>query len=263
MTGPALQLIGPGGGDPRRRTRWLGWLREHLDPAWRPEEWDGETWLFTGDLHSDRTAVWPCRTPDCPMPTRRHEGRCDVCRLARSRTALSWEDFDTQPPRQLLRVSRSLARCVVPGCEGSSHCHGMCCRHERLWRKQKTLTVEEFTADAQPFPRQPDCMVPGCCREGVTRRGLCRLHENRYLGTDPVIRAKAGLAGWAAAQPPLLSVHQFSLAGLPELVAVEVLYALQRRDLSAVPIDPTGVRILLTRVSDARSLRDADPQGRL
>ena len=33
---------------------WLGWLRAHLDPVWRPGEWDGNARLFTGDLHSDR-----------------------------------------------------------------------------------------------------------------------------------------------------------------------------------------------------------------
>lgn len=54
-------------------------------------------------------------------------------------------------------------------------------------------------------------------------------------------------------------MHQFCLAGLPELLAVEVLCALQRRDLSPPPIDPSQVRILLTRVAGAVSLREADP----
>jgi hypothetical protein len=70
----------------------------------------------------------------------------------------------------------------------------------------------------------------------------------------------AGLAGWVAAERPLLGVHQFCLAGLPELIGVEVLYALQQRDQSPPPMDPTQVRILLARLTGIGSLRDADPQ---
>ena len=63
-----------------------------------------------------------------------------------------------------------------------------------------------------------------------------------------------------ADERPRLGVHQFSLAGLPELLRVELLYALQRRDHAPPPLDPTEVRILLARLGGAASLRDADPQ---
>ena len=56
-------------------------------------------------------------------------------------------------------------------------------------------------------------------------------------------------------------MHQFSLAGLPELLRVELLYALQQRDQAPPPLDPTEVRILLGRLGDAASLREADPQA--
>jgi hypothetical protein len=68
------------------------------------------------------------------------------------------------------------------------------------------------------------------------------------------------LDAWVGAQRPRLGVHQFSLAGLPELLGVELLYALQCRDQAPPPLDPTEVRILLTRLGDAPSLRKADPQ---
>ena len=48
MTGPALQLIvvpgrdrRPGRDEGRGGVGWLDWLRAHLDPVWRPAEWDG------------------------------------------------------------------------------------------------------------------------------------------------------------------------------------------------------------------------------
>jgi hypothetical protein len=56
-------------------------------------------------------------------------------------------------------------------------------------------------------------------------------------------------------------VHQFSLAGLPELLAVELLYALQQRDQAPPPLDPTQVRILLARLGGSASLRQADPEA--
>jgi len=266
MTGPALQLIGPGRA--RRPGRdegpggagWLDWLLAHLDPVWRPGEWDGAAKLFTGDLHSDRTAAWPCRTPGCPTATRHHHGRCDGCRRARTGAGLSWEDYDADPPRHPIRPLLPVGRCAVPGCESDLHCSGLCYRHEHAWRRPGTTeSVADFAARAHPLPRAQDCLVAGCAREHVTRRGLCRFHDNRYLRTDPATRSADGLAGWVAAEAPLLGVHQFCLAGLGELLGVEVLYGLQRRDLSPPPIDPTQVRILLTRLTGARSLRDADP----
>ena len=47
---------------------WLEWLSARIESAWRPDEWDGSLWLFTGDLDSERTAVWRCRSPGCATP---------------------------------------------------------------------------------------------------------------------------------------------------------------------------------------------------
>jgi len=44
------------------------------------------------------------------------------------------------------------------------------------------------------------------------------------------------------------------------LLRVELLYALQQRDQAPPPLDPTRVRMLLARLDDARSLREADSE---
>jgi hypothetical protein len=67
------------------------------------------------------------------------------------------------------------------------------------------------------------------------------------------------LDAWIAAERPLLGAHQFSLAGLPELLRTEFLFALQRRDQAPPPLDPAQVRILLARLAGAPSVRHADP----
>jgi integrase len=246
-------------GQPPGERGWLEWLLDHLDPAWRPGEWDHQRWLFTGDLGSDRTAAWPCVTPGCPVATRYHHRRCDGCRRARLTAGAGWEEFDAAP---FGRPVRPLARgrCLVPGCEGELHSRGLCFRHERSWRKHKAEPVEAFIAGARPLARRGDCAVAGCGREQVSRRGLCRFHDNRLLRQHDVTSLRADeLAGWIAAERPLLGAHQFSLAGLPELLRTEFLLALQRRDQAPPPLDPAQVRILLARLDGAPSLREADP----
>jgi integrase len=236
---------------------WLDWLRARLDPAWRVGEWDGQTLLFTGDLDSARTAAWACRTPGCPTATRRTSGRCDGCRRARVGVGASWAEFDAAPPP---RATRPLQRgsCLVPGCEGDLHCSGLCFRHERAWGKDRTEPVAAFIARARPLARAAECRVAGCDRESIARRGLCRFHDQRLHRRGLLTGDE--LAAWVASQRPRLGVHQFSVAGLPELLRTELLYALQQRDQSPPPVDPTEVRILLARLGDAVSLRVADPQ---
>jgi len=258
----ALQVAASTGGRQERAGEhgWLGWLRARLDPAWRDGEWDGETLLFTGDLGSARTAAWPCRTPGCPTATRRTSGRCDGCRRARVSTGAPWAEFDAAPPPRATRPLRR-DRCAVPGCEGDLHCAGLCFRHERCWGKDRSEPVAVFIARARPLPRAAECRVAGCDRESITQRGLCRFHDQR-LHRQRTIAALSGdeLAAWIAGERPRLGVHQFSLAGLPELLRAELLYSLQQRDQSPPPLDPTEVRILLARLGDAASLREADPQ---
>jgi integrase len=237
--------------------QWLLWLQARLDPAWRPGEWDGGALLFAGDLDSPRTAAWPCRTPGCPTGTRRPSGRCDGCRRARVDTGLPWADFDLAPPP---RGTRPLRRgsCSVPGCEGDLHCSGLCFRHERAWGKNRTESVAAFIARARPLARAAECRVAGCDRESTGRRELCRFHDQRLLRRG--LLAGDELAAWVTSERPRLGVHQFSLAGLPELLRAELLYALQQRDQAPPPLDPTEVRILLARLDGAASLRGIDMQ---
>ena len=115
-----------------------------------------------------------------------------------------------------------------------------------------------FIARARPLPRAAGCRVAGCDRESIARRGLCRFHGQRLHRRGLLTGDE--LATWVASERPRLGVHQFSLAGLPELLRPELLYALQQRDQAPPPLDPTEVRILLARLSDAASLREADPQ---
>ena len=129
-----------------------------------------------------------------------------------------------------------------------------------LAQGQEPSRSEAFIARARPLARR---RVPGRrLRPGeVSRRRLCRFHDHRLLRQHTCHRCRADeLAAWVAGERPLLGAHQFSLAGLPELLRTELLYALQQRDQAPPPLDPAQVRILLARLGGAASLREADPQ---
>ena len=130
MSVPALHLLSAHDQQHDANAGWLQWLVSRLDQGWRPREWDEALWLFTGDLESDRTAVWACTTPGCLTATHRHNGRCDSCKRERAEAGVSAEDFDAEPRR---RRTRPIARgvCSVPGCAGELLCAGLCFRHER------------------------------------------------------------------------------------------------------------------------------------
>ncbi|MGH9137865.1 MAG: tyrosine-type recombinase/integrase [Acidimicrobiales bacterium] len=122
--------------------------------------------------------------------------------------------------------------------------------------------MEEFVGSARPLSRLEDCVVAGCGRERIGRRGLCWFHDNRLRRQRRVGSLPADeLAAWVAREKPRLGAHQFCLAGLCEVARVELLYALQRREQGPAPLDPTQVRILVSRLEGAASIRDADPEA--
>ncbi|MGH9244847.1 MAG: tyrosine-type recombinase/integrase [Acidimicrobiales bacterium] len=262
MSQPALRLVAGSRSErrPAGETGWLEWLMAHIDVAWRPGEWDQSLWLFTGDLGTERTAAWPCRTPGCPLATRRYNGRCTACRRARVAAGVSEEQFDRAPRRPPVRPVAPGA-CAVAGCESEAHSNGLCFRHERAWRRGGG-PIDAFVAHARPLQRAEPCLVAGCGRERVYRRGLCWFHDNRLRRHGrPGSLSERDVAAWAAGETPRLGYHQFSLAPLAELVRFELLYALQRRDMTPPPLDPLQTRILVSRLVGASSARHADPEA--
>ncbi len=231
-----------------------------LDPTWRPGEWDQGLWLFTGDLDSDKTVGWRCRTPSCRGVTRRHDARCDACRHSQADAGLPDQEFDREPRR---RAFYPLVpdTCSVPGCERDVNVHGLCLGHGRAWGKRRARgeSLEAFVDRAVPFARLEPCMVASCPRERAGGPGLCGFHTARLR------RQRGGIAlpeeelrEWVKTQSPRLGAHQFSLAGLDQVVRLEVLHTLQRRDEGRPPLDPMQVRVVASRLAGATSIRHLD-----
>ena len=213
-------------------------------------------WLFTGDLDSDRTAVWQCRTPGCATATRHAAGRCDTCRRARpglvSPRRSSTSTLDARqhglPCPVLARLWAAKANFTATACVFVTNGHG----------GEEALSQSSWRRP-QPLVRLEPCLVPGCGRERVCRRGLCwfhngRLHRQYRVGST----SPEDLAMWVKTEKPRLGAHQFSLAPLGNVARYELLYALQCRDLTPPPLDPMQVRVLVDRLSGLGSVRQAD-----
>lgn len=260
MSAPHLAAVPAVAGDEQVYDRsWLEWLRAHVDPTWRPEEWDHDHFLFTGDLDNDRTVAWRCRTPSCPAVTRRHNGRCDVCRRAQDQSGLSDDAFDRRPRRAPF-FSFVLAGCAVARCGREASSHGLCVTHSRAFsaRHDRDVTLDEFVDGAEALQALEACLVPVCLRQRTSNRGLCAFHANRSRRDLGPQRSPEQIAAWAQRQPPRLGPHQFSMVALSETVRYELLYCLEQRDELPPPLDPLQVRIVVMRLVGAASLRDLD-----
>lgn len=259
MRGPVLRLVAKEPDQPEAGPAWQEWLVAHIDPRWRTSEWDQSLWLFTGDLDNPRTAAWRCRSAGCSTPTHRQTGLCETCRREQAESRPSGEASGAEA-RHRRRRPLTPGVCSVGGCEGEMSCRGLCFAHERSWRRSG-LSLEEFTARAQPLARRGPCAVAGCGREQVSPRGLCNFHDDRLRRRHNLGSLSAeDLAVWVAGERPRLSVHQFSMASLAPLVRYELVYALQRRDEAPPPLDPVQVSVLIRRLEGSGSVRRADPE---
>jgi integrase len=250
---------------------WETWLRAHIDPAWRPGEWDSARWLFTGDLDNLRTSSSQCRTRRCDMIVRAQETFCTYCSDQRRKSGLPREEFAATftPARSRslpltvvgpCTLTRDGVRCVRPQVSG-----GLCAAHHGSWKYHKSRgTLERWLRSrATPFIENPDCMVTHCSGWAMNSIGLCNYHWRAWRAecrssTDPVPAAQ-----WAPHQPLYLLAHQFHLAPLPELLRWEALYAVQQMDQWVRALEPHWIRGVISHLTTADTLLDATNAARL
>lgn len=248
---------------------WGRWLRDRVDPGWRPGEWDGLTWLFTGDPDSPATSVVRCRTLACPaLLSGRTVRFCEGCQRDRAGSELSEQDFAaTHVPvwrhcspggaREACLVSREGIVCARP-----RFARGACLSHYSAWGayRRRTLAAGEPVLElmewaalfASPHPGPPPaCLVAACPGTAPGKRGLCDYHLRLWSRAGKV--GDVGTAEqWAAGQTRYLTGYQFSLMPLPELLRWEVLFGLQHRDEPGRSLNTNQVRSAVTELARMR-----------
>ncbi|MGW8985123.1 tyrosine-type recombinase/integrase [Streptomyces parvus] len=232
--------------------RWLAWLKERIDPAWRPGEWDSEAWFFAGDPDNEGTAAYWCTTKACPS-IEASQGMCACCGREWQASGLDRETFLAThiPDRRKGSPGRFQTRCQVERdgqrCAQPKYCQGLCMAHYRAWRKKVVRHPDsevEIWSRMEPLPlqaTQSPCLVARCAQERLGLKVLCSYHaakHRRDARDEPVEQ-------WAAQQTPFLFAHQFSLIPLKPLLRWEILYGLQRRDKRGGKVDPTSLRMLV------------------
>ncbi|WP_405481243.1 tyrosine-type recombinase/integrase [Streptomyces anulatus] len=273
MSGNLAEVLHLDGGSGFDLSAWVAWLKTQLIEDWRPGEWDGGTLLFTGDFDSPRTNSWHCVVDTCSSVSRSRYGMCTGCRKTFKQSTLSEAEFEATYRPEVNRVYSHLDTCTVERdgkrCQREYSTTGLCRPHHTGWikasRTRKLLfngTREEWIRDiAVPYERFPRCLIVGCLLERVTLDGgLCRIHTRRWRMHQESVDGSADFEKWLAHEPPYLSMRQFSLVPLSELVRLEVLYAIQQRDLRVANLDPATIRLALARLEGVPNLVTVAPE---
>ncbi|MFE0203923.1 tyrosine-type recombinase/integrase [Streptomyces sp. NPDC058985] len=260
---PAPDAAVPGRSDWDSRA-WLVWLHDRFDGSWRPGEWDGLRWLFTGDLTNPRTSSSTCRTRACDTIVNTKKTFCSPCA---EQLRASHQDPDAfaaayRPVRQRSFPGMVTVRCSITRdgvqCVRPRHCKGMCVTHYGAWKYHATKGTEEawLRDRSQPFTDDLPCQVSACPSPSYNSRGLCNYHARQWSKDNR--RNPLDAEQWAVQQSPYLATHQFSLLPLPELLRHEMLYGLQQTDLWIRALEPHRIRNLVRDLSGAATLLAED-----
>ena len=205
-----------------------------IGDGWLAGEWDAERLLLIPDPEGRLSRDRPCVVAGCRNVRR---GVDPLCHAHRRRFDRSGRDdleawLASDGPRFQRRwvsedscvVSDDAGQgCPRPAAGAWQLCHG----HDTTWRDQRRagMSFGEFLARAVPLPGLGPCAVASCYLAAAHRRvRLCELHDR--LWHDAGCPAGAWFDAWAARARQPVNHRVLSLRGLPELVRLELLYAI-------------------------------------
>jgi integrase len=142
----------------------------------------------------------------------------------------------------------------------------LCDRHSEAWRTARRVgsasSLPDFAADAVPLEGYGPCAAASCWLPACYKQSrLCEAHYHAWHrhGCPGGRRLEAFLA--AAPQPA--SSRVLSLRGLPELVRLELLYVIGRRQREQASTRVSDMRAYVDRLRSegAGSLTELEPRG--
>lgn len=244
--------------------RRLRVMRSLVVEDWLVGEWDPQRLLLTarpgGPLNRHRA----CAVPDCPGA--RLSG--PLCHGHRSQfgasTSSDAEEWAAGGSPRPLRRRLSEASCAVSD-DAGARCprpvwgsSGLCLAHGLNHRRQGS-DLDTFLAQARPLPGFGDCTAASCYRVAAHGLGLCGVHYKLW-GKAGSPRGHA-LDEWRRRARQPANRRVLSLRGLPELVGLEVLYAIQRRVAEQIRTAPENMSNFVdqVRAAEVASVLDFDP----
>ncbi len=246
--------------------RRLRVMRSLVVEDWLVGEWDPGRLLLTARPGGLLNRHRGCAVPDCPGA--RIGG--PLCHGHRSQfggsTSTDAEEWAASGSPRPLRRRLSEANCAVCD-DAGARCprpvwgsSGLCLTHD-LNHRRRGSDLDTFLADARPLPGFGDCMAASCYRVAAHGLGLCDMHY-RLWGKAGSPRGRA-LDEWRRRARQPANRRVLSLRGLPELVGLEVLYAIQRRVAEQIRTAPENMSNFVdqVRAAEVASVLDFDPLG--
>ncbi len=200
-------------------------------------EWDADRLLLVPDPEGRLSRDRPCAVVGCRNVRRGIDPLCHAHRRRFDRSGSedleAWLASDGPAFR---RRWVSEETCVVAD-ESGGRCPrpvagvwGLCHAHDTAWRDERArgAAFERFLADAGPFPGFGPCVAASCYLAAAHKRvRLCELHHR--LWRDSACPSGEAFLTWAASVRQPANHRVLSLRGLPELVRLELLYAISTR----------------------------------
>ena len=226
-------------------------LRSIMGDDWMAGEWDPDRQLILPKPGGRLTRVLRCGVGGCPSDRYGSDVLClrHRCQFASSKLAdlESWLASD-EPVRFDRRRGIDQACAVTAndgrGCPRPAQGRWRLCQsHSIAWwkRRARGVTFEEFLARAEPLPELGECTA-ACCYRAVAhpQTGLCVPHAQLWRADGrPAGRA---FSQWAARVRQPVDSRVLSLRGLPELVRLELVYAIGCRAAEQVSVVTGGMR---------------------
>ncbi|MGH9091874.1 MAG: tyrosine-type recombinase/integrase [Acidimicrobiales bacterium] len=222
-----------------------------MGDGWLAGEWDLERQLIRPRPGGQLTRVLRCRAGSCPSDRYGSDLLClrHRCQFEASGVADIEVWLASAEPAVFERRHCVDRPCAVTGADGG-RCPrpaqgrwGLCAAHNCAWahRRAKDIPLEAFLATATPLSDLGPCGA-ACCYLGVAHpeSGLCEIHFRtwRQAGRPRGRRFN----DWAARARQPASSRVLSLRGLPELVRLELVYAIGCRAADQVSVVTGGMR---------------------
>lgn len=240
-----------------------------MSDDWLAGEWDPERQLILPSPGGRLTRVLRCVVDGCPSDRYGSELLCVRHRrqLAASQIGDVQAWVGSGEATVLDRRRCSEQTCAVTGIDGD-RCRRpaggpwrVCNAHGDAWdrRRARGVAFADFLAAAGPLPDLGPCAA-ACCYLGAahSHSGLCEIHYQAWRREGrPTARA---FSRWAARVRQPANSRVLSLRGLPELLRVELAYAIGTRAGDQVSVVTGGMRpwIDQLRSAGARSVTEFD-----
>jgi len=218
---------------------------------WLAGEWDPQRQLVLPAPGGRLTRVLRCAVPGCQNDGYTTTHLCT--RHHNQFNASGWEEIEawlaSGEPAAFERRRSADRACVVRSADGAAcprPAHGrwqLCEGHESTWWKYRRRggELESFLSKAVPLDDLGDCAAACCWRKAnYPHTRLCVLHAQLWRADGrPVGHA---FERWAARARQPEDAHVLSLRGLPELVRLELVYAIGCRAADQVAVTVGSMR---------------------